>query len=184
MYVDKIDKVYGAFLDWTMSLSDLIDTKTSQVDNLTMNKNMTEYHFGLRAIVIKDISIKQIDNLRKDLIQKLDSIVSDDFRIKLDFSIGSEDNTLRVFIVYRGTEPLAYILHDKDNIYAVFLDLKEAEKSKTKDQRVRALWESDFKDFLWDFRKSTQEIISEAKKDLELKQLAERILNAKIPKDK
>ena len=184
MYADKIDKVYKVFLDWTMSLESLIDTKTSVIDEMTMNLEMTEYHFGLRVVLLEDMTIKEIDKLRNELVSKLDIELPSEYRLKLDFSVGSSDRTLKVLIVYKGTEPLAFIVHDKDSIYKVFLDRTEAEKFKSKDQRVRALWESDFKEFLWDFKKSTQEIISEAKKDLELKQLAERILNAKIPKDK
>ena len=34
MYVDKIDKVYKVFLDWTMSLEPFIDPKTSMIDEL------------------------------------------------------------------------------------------------------------------------------------------------------
>ena len=58
MYADKIDKVYKVFLDWTMSLESLIDTKTSVIDEMTMNREMTEYNFGLRVVLLEDITIK------------------------------------------------------------------------------------------------------------------------------
>lgn len=180
MYADKIDKVYKVFLDWTMSLEPLIDTKTSVIDEMTMNLEMTEYHFGLRVVLLEDMTIKEIDKLRNELIAKLDIELPSEYRLKLDFSVGSSDRTLKVLIVYKGTEPLAFIVHDKDSIYKVFLDRAEAEKFKSKDQRVRALWESDFKEFLWDFKKTTSEVLKEHR----LAKIAKEVLNAKIPKDK
>lgn len=180
MYVDKIDKVYKVFLDWTMSLELFIDPKTSMIDELSMNTAMTEYNFGLRVVLIEDMTIRQIDKLRNDLVSKLDNELPSEYRLKLDFSVGSDDNTLKVLVVYKGTEPLAFIVHDKDSIYKVFLDRSEAEKFKSKDQRVRALWESDFKEFLWDFKKTASEIVKEHR----LAKIAKEVLNAKIPKDK
>lgn len=180
MYVDKIDKVYKAFLDWTMDLEPFIDPKTSIIDELSMNMAMTEYNFGLRVVLIEDMTVRQIDKLRNELVAKLDAQLPSEHRLKLDFTVGSSDNTLRVLIVYKGTEPLAFIVHDKDSIYKVFLDRTEAEKFKSKDQRVRALWESDFKEFLWDFKKTASEVLKEHR----LAKIAREVLNAKIPKDK